>query len=45
MASFLSITEDTGVIVKSIEDDFWEARDETTGSFIDGVESWGWLCL
>ena len=41
----LSVTEETEVIVSSIEDDVWKAEDEKIGSFIDGFESWDWLCL
>ena len=42
---FLSISEETEVIVNLIEVDVWESEDDTTGSFIDGFESWYWLCL
>ena len=42
---FLSITEETEVIVNSIDDDVWEFEYEITGVLIDGVESWDWLCL
>ena len=33
---FLSISEETEVIVNSTEDDVWEAEYERTGSLIDG---------
>ena len=42
---FFSITDGTEVIINSINDDVWDAEDERTGAFIDGVESLGWLCL
>ena len=42
---FFSITEGTKVIVNSMDDYIWEAEDERTGSLIEIVESWDWLCL
>ena len=30
----------TDVVVNLIDDDVWEAEDELTGAFNDGVESW-----
>ena len=42
---FLSITEETEVIVNLIEDYDWESEDKITGSLIYRVESWDWLCL
>ena len=45
LVCFLSITEETEVIVNWIDDDVWEAEDERTGFFIDWFESWYWLCL
>ena len=45
LVCFLSITEEIGVISNSIDDDFWEAEYERTGSLLDGFEIWDWLCL
>ena len=42
---FLSITEDTEVLVNSIDDDFWDAEDKIIGFLIDVVESLYWICL
>ena len=42
---FLSLTEGTDVLVKSIEDDVWEAADEETCALNYEVKSWYWLCL
>ena len=42
---FFSITEETKVLVNTVDDDVWEADYEITGSLIDGVESWDWPCL
>ena len=39
LVCFLDITEETEVIVDSIDDDFWEAEDKRTGALIDGVDS------
>ena len=40
LVCFLSITEETEVIVNSIEYDVEESEDERTGSLIEIVESW-----
>ena len=45
LVQFLALTEMTEVIVNSIDDGVWEAKDEKTGALIDGFESWDWLCL
>ena len=45
LACFLSIIEETKVIINAVDDDAWESEYEGTGSFIEGVESWHWLCL
>ena len=37
---FLSLTEETCVVLNSIADDDWEAEDEQTCAFNDGVDSW-----
>ena len=37
---FLSLTEGIEVVVNSIEDGVWEAKDEITGALNDKVESW-----
>ena len=42
---FLSLIEGIEVVVNSIEDGVWEAKDEITGALNDKVESWVWLCL
>ena len=42
---FLSLTEGTGVVINSIEDDVWEDIDEWTGALNDEFEIWDWLCL
>ena len=39
-ADFLSITEETKVIVNLVGDDVLEVEYERTGSLIDRVESW-----
>ena len=41
----MSQSEGTEVIVNSIDDDVWEAKDKRRGALIDGVESWDWPCL
>ena len=43
--SFLSIIEDTKVLVIVVDDDVWAAKDEIIGFLIDIVEGWHWLCL
>ena len=40
LVCFLSIIEETEVIVNSMEDDVLEAEYERTGSLIDGFDSW-----
>ena len=42
---FLSLTERTEVVINSIDDDVWEAKDERTGALVDGVDSWDWIFL
>ena len=39
----MSLTSDTDVVVNSIAEDVWEAKDEKTGAFNDGVDIWDWL--
>ena len=39
---YLSIVEETQVLVELIEYNIWEAEYEKTGLLIDRVESWGW---
>ena len=41
----LSIIEEAQVLVESIEDNFWEAKDEKYGFLIDRFESLDWPCL
>ena len=45
LVCFLSIIEQTEVIVNSIDDGVWQAEDEKTGSLIDRVDSWYWPYL
>ena len=45
ISSFLSTTEETGVLVNAVDDSIWEAKYERTGSMIDRFESWDWPCL
>ena len=45
LVCFVSITEDTEIIVDSIDDDVEEDEFGRTGTLIDGVESWDWLCF
>ena len=45
LVCFLCITEGTEVIVNSIDNDVLESKYEITGAFIDGFDSWDWLCL
>ena len=40
-----SLTEVTEVVVNSIEDDVWEAKDDITGALNDKVEIWDLLFL
>ena len=42
---FLSPTEETDVVVNSIDDDVWGTEDEQTVALNYGFESWYWLCL
>ena len=42
---FLSIIEETKILFELIEDDVSEAENEITGSLIDKVDIWDWLCL
>ena len=42
---FLSIIEETEVIINSMEDDFWETEYERTGSLTDGVGSKDWIYI
>ena len=42
---YLSIIEETQVLVELIEEDVWEAKDKKSGFLIDRVSSWYWLCL
>ena len=44
LVCFLSITEETKVLVNEVDDDVWEAEYERTGSLIYRVESWDCLC-
>ena len=37
---FLSLIEGTEVVVNSIEDHVWEAKDKTTGALNDRVDIW-----
>ena len=45
LVCFLSLTENTEVIVNSIENVVWADKDERAGALIDGAESWDWPCL
>ena len=42
---FLSIAEETEVLVNAVDDDVLESEYEITGSLIITVEIWYWLCL
>ena len=37
---FLSVIEETDVVVNSISDDGWEANDELTGALSDEFDIW-----
>ena len=45
LVCFLSITEETKVLVNAVDYDVWEAKYERAVSFIDGVKSWDLPCL
>ena len=45
LVCFLSITEETEVLVNAVDDYVWESEDEITCSFIYRVKVWDWPCF